>query len=177
MDSIKEDADFDFPAEGEYMLRAVPIVLFARDTNPWKLIWKNLVFPTGLLAMGAYFLVAKRGELSLLSGTLLPALMIACALLLFAVYARSRSRLRAFVKPLSRYVFTNIRILLISTENIILDCVWKEEVRDVVFDPSGDIFVEGDPDRPISYFTISNVENPKEIFEFVKDTYKVPPNE
>jgi hypothetical protein len=171
LDSIKEDIDIGFLAEDEVVLRELSVELDALHTSAWALVWKNLVLPIGLLGMGAYFLAVKGDEFAQMDWISLPVGMIIVALIWVALYARSRAHQWTYLKSLNQYVFTNFRIVLTSTENQLLDCIWKAEVRDVFIDPSGDLIVERDPDDVIPYFWIRNISNVEEIFEFVKANY------
>jgi len=81
---------------------------------------------------------------------------------------------------MDRYLFTDKRIALLDTSSQIIDQIRKSNVGDIsfykrfhLFGRSNNFFCSclDDPDR---LFPIIFLANPKEIFEFVKTTYKGP---
>lgn len=72
---------------------------------------------------------------------------------------------------MDRYVFTNMRLALLDASSRALDIIAPEEIDDVILDERTILLLRAGDDAFDRSFSVLYIENPQDVFEFVRDTY------
>lgn len=71
----------------------------------------------------------------------------------------------------TRYLFTNLRIMELDRANCLIDVIAAGEIESVCIDENDIVRISRNEDDVIPYFWLRGIEDPDELFEFVRDTY------
>lgn len=134
--------------------------------------WRHVVLFGGFAVVMVVALVAQaadgRAPISTMDWIVFGGLATAASV--FAII-RLRSRQSAKPELPTRYLFTNLRIMLLDSANCLIDWIVASEIESVCIDENDIVRVSRNEDDVIPYFWLRGIEDPDELFEFVRDTY------
>lgn len=71
----------------------------------------------------------------------------------------------------ARYLFTNLRIMLLDSANRLIDAITGSEIESVCIDENDVVRVSRDEEDVIPYFWLRGIDDHEDVCEFVRETY------